>query len=140
VATYYRDSPRYTAALEVVAGRTVDNLLVTGDRDLVQRELTTTAAITWYALHSPPPIEKDDVLQGITVRFLLAAKVANDNDWRKFKNGPLRLLEGVDELLGEVGSRPCDALLRQSVQVLELTAGRTQPAALPTSAAGTTRC
>jgi hypothetical protein len=59
---------------------------------------------------------------------------------KKSKEACLRLLEGVDELLGEVGSRLCDALLRQSVQVLELTAGRTQPAALPTSAAGTTRC
>lgn len=126
-ATYYQDSPRYTAALEVVAGRTVDNLLATGDRDLVQRELTTTAAITWYALHSPPAIEQDDVLQSITARFLCAAKVAKDNDWRKFKDGPLKLLEGVDEHFVEVGSKPCDALLRQSVLVLELT--RTENAA-----------
>ncbi|MFC7724918.1 hypothetical protein ACFQW6_07360 [Nocardioides sp. GCM10028917] len=126
-AAYYEDSPRYTAALEVVAGQTVDDLLASGDTDLVQRELTTTAVITWYALQSPPPIERDDVLQGITARFLYAAKVAKDNDWRSFKDGPLRLLEGVDEHFAEVGSKPCDALLRQSVQVLELT--RTENAA-----------
>jgi hypothetical protein len=122
VNTYYSDAPRYLTALEIIAGTSVQELLATGDRRRVFLALTTTVIATWYALHSPPPVDEDDVLQSMTGRFIFLARVSADNpDWTRLKGEDIGLMTGTDDHFAKLGTKPSSRLLQQAAEVTSRT-------------------
>jgi hypothetical protein len=120
--TFYADAAKkYLSALEIISGTSAKDLFATNDPDQVYEALTSTVIAGWYALHSPPPIEVDDVLQSLTFRFVAAARVTSTNDWTRVVGGALGLMDGIDEYAKEVGSKPAPVLLRQSAAVVAKT-------------------
>lgn len=122
--TYYAHpdaARRYLTALEIIGGRSVDELLAAGDPHAVDRVLSSTVIATWYALHSPPPVTEDDVRQSLTGRFIAAARVTTHNDPARVKGEALGLMRGIDDITHEIGSKPASILLEQAAQVIQAT-------------------
>jgi hypothetical protein len=70
VGTFYPSQPRYTRILELLAGESLDSALSNPASAKVDSLLLYAQALTWYALHAPPPLQVDDIIAAMpTARF-----------------------------------------------------------------------